>query len=238
MITQIKKIRFHRFVNNITLYGKYGFTFIEVLATVVVVGIITVIAFSVYQGKRDEAKKTAAYAEMRQIAEAEKMVEMYYGYFVPLSVLNDVPGYQSDYPAVNDPDCIGNRPFNDGGGYYVIASDTTALSGQEPEYASPVRRIRDMLKGDAQKWKGPFVNYQRQVPLYDLSTGGMPIDPWGGTYRLVAYSVTKQNHREFDYRGVQIILSYSVATIEQFAIVCTGKDGWINTGDDLVYEFK
>ena len=162
------------------------------------------------------------------MAEAEKTVETYYGYFVPLSVLNDVPGDAGDYPTVTDPDCIGLLPFQNR--YYVIDQET-GRAGDDALYPSPINTIRLMLHDNSHKWKGPFVTFERQVPL---ATGGqfagMPLDPWGGPYWLVTrqYSINLDGSRG----------TFSIATLDRFAIVSFGKDSSFPTGDDLIYTFK
>lgn len=202
-----------------------GFTFIELLGVLVVVGIITLVALSAFQGKRDETKTTAAWQEMKQMADAEKMVEAYHSYFVPLSVLNDVPGYPS---GVTNPDAIGNLPFSTP--YYIIDPES-GYSGSDALYPSPVNTIPLMLHGKSSTWKGPFVNFQRQIsPFSGSAFAGMPLDPWGGPYWLFTWRYS------IDYDGRQG--AYSITTLDRFAIVSFGKDSAFQTGDDLIYTFK
>ena len=207
-------------------YRQLGFTFIELLSVIVIIGVITLIALSAYQGKRDETKTAAAWQEMKQLADAEKTVETYYGYFVPLSILNDVPGTQSDYPTVIEPDCIGRLPFSNN--YLVI----------DPISGNTAKTIQEVLRNDASRWKGPFVDYQRQIALapYDVQYSGLPLDPWRNPYLLLDWRYLSGS-LAIDCAGNPSI-SYSSLTIDRFAIVSFGRDKIKNTVDDLIYNFR
>jgi prepilin-type N-terminal cleavage/methylation domain-containing protein len=212
----------------------FGFTFIEVLAAVVIVGILSLVSFMVFQGKRDSARATAAYLEMRQLAAAETEVEANYDYLVPLAVLNDVPGPSGDYAAVN-PDCIGNGGFSSN--YWLIDPDTGYSANDIAVYFRKAKSISSQLPANiglfptdekARKWQGPFITFQRTTTQ---SNGDRtPIDPWGNEYYLFT------QHYQINYDGSQG--SYSITTLDRFAIVSIGKDNLPNTNDDLIYTFK
>ena len=63
---------------------------VELIAVIAIMGIITVIAINTYKNRSEDAKRTSALHEMKAIADAEKTVETYHGYFVPLNILNDL----------------------------------------------------------------------------------------------------------------------------------------------------
>ncbi|MDI6782790.1 MAG: hypothetical protein QME64_01715, partial [bacterium] len=206
-----------------------GFTFIEILAVVVTVGIITLLSFLAFQGKRDETKKTAAYQEMKQMADAEKEVEAYYGYFVPLAVLNDVPGPSGDYVTLN-PDCVGNGGFSYN---YWLIDPETGHSGNNVAYPSSIRQIRDLFPTDdkARKWRGPFISYQRITTQNPVAP--RPVDPWGNDYRLFTWQY------QLNYDGSFGAATFGNFTVDRFAIVSLGKNGWLDLGgDDIIYTFK
>jgi len=206
-----------------------GFTFIEVLATVVIVGVLSLVAFLVFQGKRDEAKKTAAYQEMKQMAAAETEVEAYYGFFVPLAVLNDVPGPSGDYATLN-PDCIGNGGFSYN---YWLIDPETGYSGNDLVYPNSIKQIRNLFPTDdkARKWKGPFVTFQRITTQNPVDP--RPVDPWGNDYHLCTW----QYQIEWDGRNGSA--TFGTLTVDRFAIVSPGKNGLFDLGgDDIIYTFK
>jgi prepilin-type N-terminal cleavage/methylation domain-containing protein len=212
-----------------SLFTNAGFTFIELLAVIVIVGIVSVTAFLIFQGKREDARTTAAILEMKQMANAEIQVEGNYGVFVPLAVLNDTPGFPSDYPGTIDPDCIGNYSYN----YYVIDPDTGYSGSDLLNYPNKKKQIRDLFpdRDKARKWKGPFITYQRMTT--QNPTDPRPVDPWGMEYILF----TRQYSINFDGQ----FGPYSNTSTERMVIVSSGKNRFLefpNSGDDVVYVFK
>ncbi|MFB3897074.1 MAG: type II secretion system protein [bacterium] len=217
---------------------QFGFTFIEVLAVVVVVGILSLVSFLVFQGKRDSARATAAYFEMKKMAEAEMEVEANYDYLVPLPVLNDVPGPLADYVSGNA-DCVGVNGYSTN--YWLIDPDTGYSANDGVNYSRKAKTVSGQIPPNigflptndkARKWKGPFVTYQRQSTL---NGDPRPIDPWGNEYYLCTWRYL------IDYKGVNIggTPSFSNATIDRFAIISPGKDGDINSdADNIVYTFR
>jgi len=67
-----------------------GFTLIELIAVIAILGIITFLAVGSYTNRSEQAKETVAMHEMQQIANAEITVEANYGYYVPLTVLESL----------------------------------------------------------------------------------------------------------------------------------------------------
>lgn len=198
-------------------YKELSFTLIELIAVITIMGILAIIMMRVYQGKNEEAKRTAALHEMKTLAEALKSVESYYGYFVPLGVLNDLPSVPT---GVTNPDVITDHEN------YLIVDPAT---GDNPPATSAIRTIKDMIESSGIGWKGPFVNFQRELDP-DTHIKGTPLDPWGGEYHFLTV------RGEVDYTG-QVITSYTISTLDRFAIVSWGRDSVANTNDDLIYIF-
>ena len=206
-----------------------GFTMVELIAVIAIIGIISVIAINTYQNRSEDAKKTSAMHEMKEIANAEKTVETYYGYFVPMNVLNDLP---STPTGVSNADIISDHAD------FLIVEPT---NGQNPPLGT-VRTIRDMLAGRptvsgdtvrTDKWKGPFLEFQKKT-VPNIIGDEMPLDPWGGPYHFLSIS----NGDEIDDRGVVGGTGFSVNTIGRYAIVSWGRDSAQNTADDLFYTFQ
>jgi prepilin-type N-terminal cleavage/methylation domain-containing protein len=215
------------------IVNHFGFTFIEVLAVIVVIGILSLVSFLVFQGKRDNARATTAYLEMKKMAEAEMEVEANYDYLVPLAVLNDVPGPSGDYATLN-PDCIGVGGFSSD--YWLIDPDTGYSGNDGAVYFRKAKRISNIVDGlfptpeKARKWQGPFITYQR---ISTLNGDPIPIDPWGNEYFLVS------KQYQINYDGSQGGNFFGNFTVDRFAIVSPGKDGRLDmANDDLIYTFR
>ncbi len=211
-------------------HDRRGFTMIELIAVIVILSILTFIVTATFSKRNDEAKKTAALHEMRQIADAEKQVEIQYGYFVPLTVLDDLPVAPA---SVSNADVIGDHAN------FLIVDPAT---GANPDLDA-VRNIRDMLAGRSTlstdtifsgRWKGPYLEYQAGRKYNDGVLGAdIPTDPWGGPYRFLS-----KDGREIDSRGTVGGTGFSISTIGRYAIVSWGKDSTGNTDDDLFYSFN
>ena len=69
-----------------------GFTIVELLIAVVIIGVLTAIILPVYVSRAEEARLTAARADLESIATAQQQAAIDTGYFFRLFVLDDVLG--------------------------------------------------------------------------------------------------------------------------------------------------
>jgi prepilin-type N-terminal cleavage/methylation domain-containing protein len=208
-----------------------GFTLIELIAVIVILSILTYVASSSYRNWNEESKKKAAMMEMKQIADAEKQVEAQYGYYLPLTVLDDMASVPS---GISNADLI-----SDHANYLII----DPVYGGNPA-AGYVRTIRDMLAGTPMtssdtvltyKWKGPYLEYQPDKKYNPSGTIGaeLPLDPWHGEYHFLSI-----NGSEIDFEGQVGGTGFSNSTIGRWALVSFGKDSTQGTDDDLYYTFN
>jgi prepilin-type N-terminal cleavage/methylation domain-containing protein len=206
-----------------------GFTLIELIAVVAIMGIITFLAVNNYTKRSEDAKKSAAMSEMQSLANAEKNVEAYYGYFLPLTVLDDQPSVPG---GVTNADII-----IDHAGFLIVNADT---SGSNPPLGS-VRTIRDMLAGRpttsadtvrTDRWKGPFMQFQKKSQTGVIGAD-WPLDPWNGPYHFLSI-----NGDEVDSQGQVGGTGFSNQTVGSYAIVSWGRDSTPGTSDDLYYKFQ
>ena len=76
-------------MNNI-IKTKKGFTLVELVIVIVIVGILSVISVPIYRGYVEKAKMTEGYVLLNAIAKAELAYHVKYGYFVSDGCYNGV----------------------------------------------------------------------------------------------------------------------------------------------------
>ncbi len=162
-----------------------GFTIVELLIAVVIIGVLTAIILPIYVSRAEEARLTAARADLESIATAQQQAAIDTGYFYRLFVLDDVTG--GDAVA---PDVLTDRI--DGIADEILRGDALNMPqifvdtklGNVVTPGAPV--FNRLLLGDEMlTWKGPYINITRKVgpkiviPNTPIST---PVDPWGSQY--------------------------------------------------------
>lgn len=202
-----------------------GFTLIELIAVVAILGIITFLAVGSYTNRNEQAKESAAYHEMQQIANAEITAEADYGYYLPLTVLETLPSTPVN---VTGADIIVDKAS------FQIVDPVTGLNP-----TGGIQTIQDMLAGQpgstsvlTNKWLGPFLEYHNQIQPNGPNNGWLPLDPWGGPYHFL--SITGD---EIDQEGRVGGTGFSNNTIGHFAIVTWGRDSTAGSPDNMYYTF-
>lgn len=210
-----------------------GFTILEVLIAVVIIGILVAVAISRYTQRTDEAKINIARSEMQMFAKAEQAIEIDTGYYVSLRVLAEVHNSL--------------QPFNDTMGWrsYPIEADqwgyAITTAGTWAEF-SPGAWLNYQLASD---WKGPYMEFKQKgagsntygvytndvfpgsdSPPYDTKYG-TPLDPWGSPYRLFGPVNTiggSHDPRLPFNKGINLTDRPLLTPFDRFAIVSYGKN--------------
>lgn len=237
------------------IYGKLkrpdrGVTLTEMLVVLLIISLLSTIALPVYINKAEEAKVTVARHECRNLAQAEETVAMYTGFYVPLQVLDDLPGDQSG--SITTYDTIEQETS---GVFLIDQSDPVEQLDQVqiPITNTTERRVVQLRE----RWRGPFIEFHRYFKdTNDPDTPGawerrdFPLDPWNNPYLfytpigLVGSTVDPENT---SFMNGQINRTYDRQDLyDRYAIVSMGPDGLPDYGfgigdaanfDDIVHLF-
>ncbi|MCX7918686.1 MAG: type II secretion system GspH family protein [bacterium] len=229
------------------IYPKYqqkGFTILEVLIAVIIVGVLVAVAVSRYTQRSDEAKYATARSEMMQLVKAEQAVELDTGYYVSLRVLNDVHS---------------TIPSNNTMGWIEYAIEYEYGYAIETSGAYSLTKTNANLAGE---WQGPYIQFKQKGPKSNLlgvytndntpeetmplseTKYGIPLDPWGSPYRLFGPdNVARDNRYPFNY-GVKEVDPPLTGALDRFAILSYGKNTTLDfnpltgyLGDDIIVYF-
>lgn len=107
--------------------NKRGFTLIEMIIIVIVVGILSFISVPLYKGHVEKAKLTEGYALLGALREAQLKYYVEYGEFLPSTLANGYVNYNPTcYSAVLNLDARSNKYFtifkSGGSGAYAFTS--------------------------------------------------------------------------------------------------------------------
>ncbi len=189
-------------LNTMTRRSATGFSILELLIALIIIGILAVILIPLLSNRAKQARIRAAESDLERIATAQDMVAVDTGYFVRLFMLNDRPGPDADgeflRPAGgtdvtgNDYDSTGQYQtagyFNTNNLFFDIVYPRV---GVNPPNGTELRTrlVRDETSFN---WNGPYVNWQEDENFYTDSAfddqeprpDGIPDDPWGNNYLL------------------------------------------------------
>lgn len=168
----------------IKLNNKRGLTLTELLAVLVIMGLLTTIAVPVYVNRQEEARISVARQETKKIAEAEETVAALHGFYVPFQLLDDLPFADSGSLNFNQQERINGNPdanrihlidpfvrafdqFNNNNQPLLI--DGGLLGNPNPTNLNA--RVRNMV----QKWNGPYIQFHRFWYNQETDASGNPI---------------------------------------------------------------
>lgn len=216
-------------------------TFTELLAALVILGILATMAVPVAIRRMQQARFATARAEVEQLAKGEQMVAATHGFYVPLQLLDDLPANVRTSNA--NADAIDQEPNS----ILLIFAEQDASSQIQPtiNQNSTDPRVRRLVLN----WEGPWVTFPR-VFTGNLDTSSnapsqldaatlqrdYPMDPWGNAYRFYSpvgiigsaagtsgtpATITEMISTAFSNGN----LSNVDARFDRFAVVSFGPDG-------------
>jgi prepilin-type N-terminal cleavage/methylation domain-containing protein len=241
-----------------------GFSIMEVLVAVMIIGVLAVILVPVLTSRAREARVAACESELRELAEAQKSVAIQTGYFLRLYALDDLPG-SAAIAAGGTADV--SRIVDEGFNTFVsnpkfMFIDPTTNSPLSAALADA--QFNKILLESMYGWKGPFCNFKRDEkpneswPTPGMGTGGwtlpthihgIPNDPWGNDYLLFVRQglIPEPN----GYPVVPVVsvdaIDYSTVVFDRPTILSLGPNGKpgdgtavskFGEGDDIYRSFE
>jgi len=223
-------------------------TLTELLVVLVIIGILSTIAVPVYINQAERARVATAHLEVRELAQAMEACGITHGRYVPLQVLNDLPGTTAQQGSGNS-DVIQDETALDAINFDLATQQLTnfAISNPLLSITSTDPRTVTMVKN----WAGPFINFQRvYVPVghtpNTVNKSDFPLDPWGNPYRfyspigIIGSTNNIEPYAQSDFDGA---LTTQDDRFDRWAIVSWGPDGQSDTlnanitQDDVSYVF-
>jgi len=235
-----------------------GFTIIELLIAVIILMILVMIIIPRISNRTKQAKISACLSELKELAEAERRLEIDYGYYGRLYILDDVSGGDQiangnisvtpkdviDGIADEDPSTItvGTVPNPNRQNYFIyVASDPL-----DPNDGTLVPNSYDII--DETRYTGPYINYRREMHVIpDNDTTDLmdiPLDPWNSPYLLFTklglideFSSTQFQLRNGPTTTVatngdgQILATVDTAIFDRLTILSLGPDRMIGDGN-------
>ncbi|MBI3737184.1 prepilin-type N-terminal cleavage/methylation domain-containing protein [Candidatus Sumerlaeota bacterium] len=172
---------------NITRPGqtRLGFSIIEIVVALAIIGILVLILVPVVSSRSKEARLRAAEQDMEHIANAEERAGIDTNYMYRIYVLDDVIGgnaIRNNTPKLSNDTIDGTRDelLNS-----VIATPKEIFIDVVTQQIITAARATDLYDNQFTRnetnfgWHGPYINWQR-----DVNDNDWPDDPWGHDYLL------------------------------------------------------
>lgn len=234
----------------------FGFTLTEMLAVVAILLVLGAMAVPVYTERVENSRRATALSETRSLAEAEEMVAMIHGFFVPLQVLDDVKEVTGVNNTLSERDTIDR----DADLSLFVIDPNQSLARQDGDQFvldenSDSARVREMINF----WQGPFAKTKRVFIAGEenddpenlnstLVLRDFPLDPWGQPYRFYSpLGLIGSSAGVTDLSGINNDsfsdgnLTQQDRRFDRYAIVSFGRDGEsdteTNSADDIIYQF-
>jgi prepilin-type N-terminal cleavage/methylation domain-containing protein len=175
-----------------------GFSIVEIVIAVMIIGILATILIPVLITKAEKAKVAAANRDLEELANAEERVAIDIGHYVRLYVLDDVRDSDQPLPiglgAANDRmDGIVEEPRNtiyqNPWQIFITLDSNVLLDAGDAQ--TLLAKIAYATTESPYKWDGPYLNIHRDEPMppvvpnpFPPPLPDTPTDPWGNDYLL------------------------------------------------------
>ena len=176
--------------------GQRGFSIIELLVAIIIIGILVAILVPVISSRTEQARQAKVQSDLENLAAQMERAAVDTGYYVRIFVLNDVlfgdgigfdRGDNDDVAdALRDYRTTITQPF-----YEFPTQNSLFIEPRTGDFAEVDRdRIIERLTVAESRytgaivWNGPYINWQQDNNLYNdvLAPDGIPDDPWGNNY--------------------------------------------------------
>lgn len=225
-----------------------GLTFTELLVVLAVIAVLTLIAIPTVTNHTERARIAAAQSDCRDYAQAMEACAALHGFYVPLQLLDDLPGSSV---INNDSDRIGLESDIDLIDPLIRVTDQ---QGNQLDIGTTTNaRVRDLVND----WAGPFIDMRRATNTPNPQTQSdqrldFPLDPYGQPYRFfspLGVIGTGANQEAIEFPEI-LGSSFSDGTLttnedqfDRYTIVSTGRDTrfddilTLDEGDDIEHHF-
>jgi prepilin-type N-terminal cleavage/methylation domain-containing protein len=236
-----------------------GFSIMEVLIAVMIIGILAVILVPVLTSRAREARVAACESELQTLAEAQKSAAVLMGVFLRLYALNDMPGPTKNLPLTNPnaSDSIADEAQNSSlytnpkRMFIDPATNAFLPSTQADQRFESIVGTTPIVNETSYAWKGPFCNFKRDEkpnesqPTPAMALGGwtlpthihgIPNDPWGNDYLLFTrWGLVCEPVGSLESVVSVDAIGYSTVVFDRPTILSLGPNG--KPGDETAPEF-
>ncbi|MBX7246921.1 MAG: prepilin-type N-terminal cleavage/methylation domain-containing protein [Candidatus Sumerlaeaceae bacterium] len=220
-----------------------GFTIIELLIAVIIIGILVAIVINVYTSRAEDARQAAVRADLEAICTAQEHAGIDTAYFYQLYCLDDV--YQGDGVAPANTATDRADGLTDEAIRTDVSSDPKRIfidtkDGDVPAGYTGI--FNGLLASETRfNWRGPYCNISKKSQINEFTgptasvqvPAGFPIDPWGRPYLFF----TKKGY--VDPITLSLVTSLTVSGVavtsaqipfDRPTILSLGRDGAVGDG--------
>jgi len=232
-----------------------GFSIVEVIVVMAIIGVLTLILVPVVSNRVREARIKAAETDLEHLAAAMERVAIDTNYMFRFYVLDDVIGgdaQSNEQPSLDVVDGTYDEAINSVNGKNIFIRtdrfqfDLNFATIFDEQFASNIN-------GNETKfgWNGPYINWQR-----DVNDNDWPDDPWGRDYLLFGPEGGLGPYdNDFVLNGIEynasgstwpadanifdrgVVLSVGPDGLPGNGAAFPAGDGEYGTGDDLMRKF-